>query len=58
MSLQSEIELHTRQLAKLAPKGYFFTLHIRYAMPVVSRQTFRRDGSTTTPNKPMRCAIR
>jgi LuxR family transcriptional regulator len=40
MSLQSEIDLHTRQLAKLAPKGYFFTLHIRYAMPVVSRQTF------------------
>ena len=40
MSLQSEIDLHTRQLIKLAPKGYFFTLHIRYAMPVVSRQTY------------------
>ncbi|TNC46606.1 LuxR family transcriptional regulator [Rubellimicrobium rubrum] len=40
MSLQSEIDLHTRKLARMAPKGFFFALHIRFAMPLINLQTY------------------
>lgn len=40
MSLQSEIDLHTRNLAKIAPKGFFFALHIRFALPLIHIQTY------------------
>lgn len=40
MTLRSEIELHTRRLARLAPAGFFFALHIRFAMPLVNIQTY------------------
>ena len=42
MSLQSEIDLHTRKLARMAPKGFFFALHIRFAMPLIDMHTYPR----------------
>lgn len=42
MSLQSEIDLHTRKLARMAPKGYFFALHIRFALPLMNMATYPR----------------
>lgn len=43
MSLRSGIELHTRQLSTLAPGGYFFALHIRFAMPLLNMQTYPKE---------------
>ena len=40
MSLHSEIDLHTRRLAKMSPTGFFFALHIRFALPLVSLATY------------------
>lgn len=40
MSLQSGIELQTRRLAELAPGGFFFALHIRFALPLLHHQTY------------------
>ncbi|NAZ35859.1 autoinducer binding domain-containing protein [Rubellimicrobium sp. CFH 75288] len=40
MSLQTEIDLHTRKLAKLAPRGFFFALHIRFALPLINIVTY------------------
>jgi LuxR family transcriptional regulator len=40
MSLQSGIELQTRKLAELAPGGFFFALHIRFALPLLHHQTY------------------
>lgn len=40
MSLRSTIDLHTRKLAKLVPGGFFFALHIRFAMPLLHYQTY------------------
>ncbi len=40
MSLRSGIDLQTRKLARLAPSGFFFALHIRFALPLLHYQTF------------------
>ena len=40
MSLGAGIDLHIRQLATLAPDGFFFALHIRFALPLMSHETF------------------
>ena len=40
MSLMSGIELQTRRLALLAPGGFFFALHIRFALPLLHHQTY------------------
>lgn len=40
MSLQSGIELQTERLAGMAPAGFFFALHIRFAMPLLNHQTY------------------
>lgn len=40
MSLRSGIELQTRRLAQLAPHGFFFALHIRFALPLLHHQTY------------------
>lgn len=40
MSLQSDIDLYTRRLARMAPTGFFFALHIRFALPLVSIATY------------------
>lgn len=38
--MRSDIELHTRKLAKMAPGGFFFALHIRFALPLMHFQTY------------------
>lgn len=40
MSLRSGIELQTKKLAQLAPSGFFFALHIRFALPLLHHQTY------------------
>ena len=40
MSLRSGIDLKTRKLARLAPGGFFFALHIRFALPLLHHQTY------------------
>lgn len=40
MSLRAGIDLQTRKLASLAPGGFFFALHIRFALPLLSYQTY------------------
>ncbi len=40
MSLRSGIDLQTRKLSRLAPGGFFFALHIRFALPLLSYQTY------------------
>ncbi len=40
MSLRSGIELQTKRLADLAPEGFFFALHIRFALPLLHHQTY------------------
>lgn len=40
MSLRSGIDLKTRKLAQLAPGGFFFALHIRFALPLLHHQTY------------------
>lgn len=43
MSLRSGIDLHTKRLADLAPGGFFFALHIRFALPLLHHQTFPQE---------------
>lgn len=40
MSLQSGIDQYMSRLAALAPGGFFYSLHIRFAMPLLSNQTY------------------
>ncbi|MCC7321249.1 MAG: autoinducer binding domain-containing protein [Rubellimicrobium sp.] len=40
MSLRSGIEGYTEEMAKLAPGGFFFALHIRFALPLLHHQTY------------------
>jgi len=40
MSLRAGIDLHTTRLAMLAPGGFFFALHIRFALPLLHHQTY------------------
>lgn len=34
------IEVHTTRLALLAPSGFFYALHIRFALPLLHHQTY------------------
>lgn len=40
MSIRSGIEQHIATLSHLAPGGFFFALHIRFALPLLHHQTF------------------
>ena len=40
MSLHSEIDLYNRKLERMAPTGFFFALHIRFALPLISQVTY------------------
>lgn len=40
MSIQARIDLELKNLAPLAPKGYFIGLHIRFTSPLMSFQTY------------------
>ncbi|WP_368186377.1 autoinducer binding domain-containing protein [Aestuariibius sp. HNIBRBA575] len=43
MSMRSGIELHTKQLGAMAPSGFFFALHIRFALPLLHHQSFPQE---------------
>lgn len=45
MSSRAEINAGLAGLGKLAPKGYFVGLHIRFAAPVMQFQTYGKDWS-------------
>ena len=40
MSVRSDIEAQLDQLAGMAPGGFFFALHIRFALPLLHHQTY------------------
>lgn len=40
MSLRSGIDEYTSRIAALAPGGFFFALHIRFALPLLHHQTY------------------
>ena len=40
MSIRSGIELHLNRLSAMAPGGFFFALHIRFALPLLHHQTY------------------
>lgn len=40
MSLRSSIDHHTKRLEALSPNGFFFALHIRFALPLLHHQTY------------------
>ncbi|SEQ36887.1 LuxR family transcriptional regulator [Loktanella sp. DSM 29012] len=43
MTVQSEIERHTRELVKMAPSGLFYALHFRFALPLMHYHSYPRD---------------
>ncbi|MCT8330134.1 autoinducer binding domain-containing protein [Albidovulum sediminis] len=43
MSLRSGIELHLHRLSLMSPGGFFFALHIRFALPLLHHQTYPRE---------------
>jgi len=43
MSLRSGIELHLHRLSLMAPSGFFFALHIRFALPLLHHQTYHPE---------------
>ena len=40
MSLRSGIDLHTELLARIAPTGFFYAVHIRFAAPLLHFQSY------------------
>ena len=40
MSLRSGIELQLHRLSLMAPSGFFFALHIRFALPLLHHQSY------------------
>ena len=40
MSIRSDLEEQLDQLATIAPSGFFFALHIRFALPLLHHQTY------------------
>lgn len=40
VSLTTGIELEMGHLAEMAPEGFFFALHIRFALPLLAHQTY------------------
>ncbi len=40
MSLRTSVDYHTTRLSALAPNGFFYALHIRFAMPLMHHQTY------------------
>ncbi|MGR3626775.1 MAG: autoinducer binding domain-containing protein [Limimaricola sp.] len=43
MSLTAGIDFQTRRLAALSPGGFFFALHFRFAVPLLSHQAFPEE---------------
>ncbi len=40
MSLRTSVDYYTTRLSALAPGGFFFTLHIRFGLPLMHHQTY------------------
>jgi len=40
MSVRSWVELQTKRMGALAPGGFFYALHIRFALPLLHHQTY------------------
>lgn len=40
MSLRTRIDKQTKRLSHLAPLGFFYALHIRFALPLLHHQTY------------------
>lgn len=40
MSVQAEVDLITKRLSEISPGGFFYALHIRFALPLMHHQTF------------------
>ena len=40
MSLRTSVDYYTTRLTALAPGGFFFALHIRFALPLMHHQTY------------------
>jgi LuxR family transcriptional regulator len=40
MSLRAGIDLRTKQLGQMAPSGFFYAMHIRFALPLMHHQTY------------------
>lgn len=40
MSLRTSVDYYTTRLSALAPGGFFFALHIRFALPLMHHQTY------------------
>jgi len=47
MSVRSRIDLQTARMARLSPGGFFYALHIRFAMPLMHHQTYPKGWIDT-----------
>lgn len=47
MSVRSRIDLQTKRMAHLAPEGFFYALHIRFALPLLHHQTYPKGWIDT-----------
>ncbi|AXQ94378.1 autoinducer binding domain-containing protein [Cereibacter azotoformans] len=43
MTINSKLDLELSQLRRVAPAGYYMGLHIRFASPLVTLQSYRED---------------
>lgn len=47
MSVRSRIDMQTSRMAHLAPEGFFYALHIRFALPMLHHQTYPKGWIDT-----------
>lgn len=47
MSVRSRIDMQTSRIAHLAPEGFFYALHIRFALPMLHHQTYPKGWIDT-----------
>lgn len=47
MSVRSRIDQQTARMATLAPSGFFYALHIRFALPLLHHQTYPKGWIDT-----------
>lgn len=47
MSVRGRIDQQTARMARLAPQGFFYALHIRFALPLLHHQTYPKGWTDT-----------
>lgn len=47
MSVRNRIDLQTSRMSRLAPHGFFYALHIRFALPLLHHQTYPKGWTDT-----------